>query len=313
MSFHGGWLRDHYSRFVCIHLGYSTKLCDDKNSHTRCQIVALSLTTDPKENQFVFPCELNETGKGKNIKLKVVSESYELCGKPERLYKTNFDSLFVIYQGGFAMPGGELRTKEHSSNAYQFSIDKTSQVSYASSQFSELNGKWAGAQPWSSVGADEINYEKHLGTKLVYKMNFNIKRLRYSEMTSLQNQCEHERSQMLTNLLSAMQTQLAGFMINGNMSMFLDTDGSVAWWYLCPKIFSPPRVLDKCFDRIPILFERTTNFVDPITRQTYDVSSEIPCLGNYTNVFQLGFENDNSWYQLFPISCPLQNLGVQAN
>ena len=38
--------------------------------------------------------------------------------KTWKLYKRNFESLFVNYGGGFAMLGGELRTKEQSSNAY---------------------------------------------------------------------------------------------------------------------------------------------------------------------------------------------------
>ena len=198
------------------------------------------LTTDQKENQFFFLSEFNDTGKGMNIKLKVFPERYELCGKPERLYKTIFESLFVNYQGSFAMPGGELRTKEYSSNAYQFSIDSTSQVSYTSLSFSEVNGKWVGAQPWFTVGADEIDYELHLGTKLDYIMYFNTKLLRHSETTLLQNQCELERTQMLTILMLAMQnTRLAGYMLTGNRSMFLDTDGSVAWLYHCPKFLSP--------------------------------------------------------------------------
>ena len=130
--------------------------------------------------------------------------------------------------------------KEYSSNAYQFSIDNTSQVSYTSSSFSEVNGKWVGAQPWRSVGADEIDYELHLGTKLDYIMYFNTKQLRHSKMTLLQNQCELERPQMLTILMLAMQnTRLAGYMLTGNRSMFLDTDGSVAWLYHCPKFLSP--------------------------------------------------------------------------
>ena len=54
------------------------------------------------------------------------------------------------------MPGGELRTKEYPSNAYQFPIDNTSQVSYTSLSFREVNGKWVGAQPWRSVGAAEM-------------------------------------------------------------------------------------------------------------------------------------------------------------
>ena len=79
--------------------------------------------------------------------------------------------------------------------------------------------------------------------------------------------------------------------------MFLDTDGNVAWLYHCPKFLSPLRVLDKCYDRIPILFERTIKTVD-------DFASEIPCLGDYTNVFQLDLENDNSWYKLLPDPMP---------
>ena len=65
---------------------------------------------------------------------------------------------------------------------------------------------------------------------------------------------------------------------------------------------------DKCYDRIPILFDRTTESVDPITRQTYDFASETPCLGVYTNVFQLDLENDNSSNQLYLIPCLLINL-----
>ena len=263
------------------------------------------LTTDQKENQFFFLSEFNDTWKGMTIKQKVFPESYELCGKPERLYRTKFESLFVKYQGGFAMPGGELRNRENSSNAYQFSIDNTSQVSYTSLSFSEVNGKRVGAQPWRSVGADEIDYELHLG--LDYIMYFNTKQLRLSEMTLLQNQCELECTQMLTILMLAMQnTRLARSMLTGNRSMFLDTDGSVAWLYHCPKLLSPLTVLDKCYDQIPILFERTTKFVDPITRQTYDFASEILCLGDYTNVFQLDLENDKSWHQLLPDPLPFK-------
>ena len=76
-----------------------------------------------------------------NKKVRVFPESYELCGKPEKIFTTNFENLFVKYQGGFAMPGEELRTKEYSSHAYQFSIDSSCQVSYMSVSLSEVNDK----------------------------------------------------------------------------------------------------------------------------------------------------------------------------
>ena len=93
------------------------------------------------------------------------------------------------------MPDGEIRTKEPSSNAYQLSIDNTSQFSYKFSDFSELNGKWCGGQPWRAVGADAVDCEFHLGTQLDFIMSFNTKHLRHSEKTLLQTQWELERTQ----------------------------------------------------------------------------------------------------------------------
>ena len=267
------------------------------------------LTTDQKENQFFFLNEFNDTGEVMNMKLKVFPESYELCGKPERLYKTNLESLFVNYKGSFAMPGGELRTTEVSSNAHQFPIDNTSQVSYTSLSFSEINGKWVGAPPWRSVGADEIDYELHLGTKLDYVMYFNTKQLRHSEMTLLQKQCELERTQMLTILMLAMQdTKLDGYMLTGKRSIFLDIDGIVAWLYHCPNFLSPLRVFNKCYDWIPILFERTTKFVDPIIRQTYDFASEIPCFVITLMCFNFISILTNPGINFYLIPCLLINL-----
>ena len=101
-------------------------------------------------------------------------------------------------------------------------------------------------------------------------------------------------------MLAVRNARSAGRMLTGNRSMFLETDGSVAWMYHCPKILSPLRVLDISHDRIPNLFEQTTKFVNPISRQTFDFASEIPSLGDYTNVFQLDRDNDNSWHQLLP-------------
>ena len=73
------------------------------------------LTTEQKKSfllsDFIFS-EFNDTGKELNIIFEVFPEGYELCGKPERLYKTKFESLVVNYQGGFAISGGELRTKD---------------------------------------------------------------------------------------------------------------------------------------------------------------------------------------------------------
>ena len=40
--------------------------------------------------------------------------------------------------------------------------------------------------------------------------------------------------------------RLAGYMLTGNRSMFLSTDGSLAWLFHCPLVRSPPPVMNQC-------------------------------------------------------------------
>ena len=87
-----------------------------------------------------------------------------------------------------------------------------------------------------------------------------------SEIQLLKDLCEQERTQYLTILVLSMENpRLAGYMLTGNRSMFLSTDGSLAWLYHCP----PPHVMNQCYNKIPILYKNATFFVNPITRQTY--------------------------------------------
>ena len=57
-------------------------------------------------------------------------------------------------------------------------------------------------------------------------------------------------------------------MLTGNRSIFLETDGSLAWLYSCPQVRSPLHTLNKCYDKKTILHKGQIEFVDPITRQT---------------------------------------------
>ena len=120
-------------------------------------------------------------------------------------------------------------------------------------------------------------------------------------------QCELDRTQKQMILMQAIQNnRLAGYMLTGKRSMFLDTDGIVGWLYHCPKRNSPLQVLEQCYDRIPIHYDGRTTFVDPITRQTYPFANEVDCVGGYKNAYHLDIHNENSWYHLMPAPVPLQ-------
>ena len=59
------------------------------------------------------------------------------------------------------------------------------------------------------------------------------------ELNTLHTICELERNQLLTKLeMSVQNPQLAGFLLTGNRSNFLQVEGSTGWLYDCPHFLS---------------------------------------------------------------------------
>ena len=82
--------------------------------------------------------------------------------------------------------------------------------------------------------------------------------------------------------------------------MFLENDGSLAWFYHCPLVHSPLHTMNQCYDRIPILYEGQIQFVDPITRQTHPAANIQICTDRIKNLFQFDMDQEDSWYTLTP-------------
>ena len=95
-------------------------------------------------------------------------------------------------------------------------------------------------------------------------------------------------------------TRLADYMLTGNRSMFLNTDGSLAWLYHCILMRSPPHVMNQCYDETPIFYKNETFFVDSITRQTYPDAQFQKCSDRINNFFQFDMEDENSWFTITP-------------
>ena len=122
-----------------------------------------------------------------------------------------------------------------------------------------------------------------------------------SKIQLLERLCEQKRTQILTILmLSIENARLAGYMLTGNHSMFLSTDGSLAWLYHCPLMRSPPHVMNQCYDKIPIFYKIAIFFVDPITRQTYPDAQVQNRSDRIKNLFQFDMEDENSWFTITP-------------
>ena len=147
-----------------------------------------------------------------------------------------------------------------------------------------------------------IDYDAHINTKIGYTINHVFRSMTVQELNTLHNVCELERNQLFTKLaMSVHNPQLAGFLLTGNCSNFLYVEGSSAWLYDCPHLLSPLYTDDRCFDCIPIHFNDTLMYVDPITKQTYDYATPIACENVSRNIIELILDSvDPDFYILGP-------------
>ena len=133
----------------------------------------------------------------------------------------------------------------------------------------------------------QIDYGAHLGTKLDYILFRSFDKLRTAELVLLTNQCELERSMFLNTLMLSIESpRLAGYILTQNRSMFLETNGNVAWLYHCPKFYSPLQLMNACYNRIPIMYREKIHFIDPITRQTFKSADQQDCSDKHLNLYQ---------------------------
>ena len=226
------------------------------------------------------------------------------CGKPTSLYPTNYDSLYMDrLSEGFDMDTGSNlgRDQNGATKILQYLGPKEKgdfgQL-YAHNLKLERTRESQTTDPDNYLNSD---VEMHLGTKTDYLFFQSLRLLQATEIQLLQNQCEQERTESLTNLMLALENpRLAGYMLTGNRSMFLETGGSVAWLYHCQKVLSPLLTMNQCYDKIPIVYRGKTQFVDPITRQTYPHATTQNCSNRIKNWFQLDVDQEDSRYTLTP-------------
>ena len=168
------------------------------------------------------------------------------CGKPTDNYPTKYDSLYVaIVSGGCDLRSGRNLSKERNgaTQLLQY-IAPTENNGFA--QLYAYDPK-----PTSHKASDEdmylnMDYELHMETKLAYLFFQSSRFLQASEIQLLKNQCEQERKQILTILMLSLESpRLAGHILTGNRSVFLETDGSSACLYHCPSVHLPLQTLNQ--------------------------------------------------------------------
>ena len=245
----------------------------------------------PKNDNHYYIVSQN-TSENKH-RFEVKNHPQHLFNKPTDVYSTTYDSMYVaIHYGGFDMKTGQKLNElgpqllQYQSNAF---FSKPANLYVYSSQHKP-------ADPCINTWLN-MDYELQQGTKLDYLFFGSFRALQASELNLLKNQCEQERIQTFTFLMLSLENaRLAGYMLTGNRSMFLETDGSLAWLYSCPQVRSPLHTLNQCYDKIPILYKGQIQFLDPITEQTLPDALPQNCSDEIKNLFQLDMAQKESWY-----------------
>ena len=130
--------------------------------------------------------------------------------------------------------------------------------------------------------------------KLDYTISRILQEMSLSELETLHQRCELNRTQILQSLaLAVVKIRYTGYSLSGKGSNFLDYEGNILWFYTCTKKVSPLYVFEdeRCYKRIPIIYKNKVHFVDTLSRRTYFWDTANTC----------GSENSYKIVQLSPV------------
>ena len=232
--------------------------------------------------------------------LEVKTKPEVFCNKSVQEYPTNFDSLYVVIDfGGFDQASGKRMGFSGGTQHlqyYQRSVSSDCRLFVHKPESPHTDD----TNP-ETPHCLNLDYELHQGTKLDYLFFESSKMLEVSEIQLLKNLYEQETTQILSILMLSIENpRPAVYMLTGNRSLFLSTDGSLAWLYYCPLMRSPPHLVNQCYGKIPIFNKNAIFFVNPITRQTYPDAQVQNCSDRIKNLFQFEVEDEKSWSTITP-------------
>ena len=103
-----------------------------------------------------------------------------------------------------------------------------------------------------------IHYDLHLDMKLVYTISRIFQEMSLSELETLHQLCELERTQILQSLaLTVLKIPYAGYLLSGKRPNVLYYERNVLCFSTCTKKVSSLYVFEdkRCYKRIPIFYK----------------------------------------------------------
>ena len=173
----------------------------------------------------------------KMTRFKIYPETELACKYTKPLYKTQYSDFFVEYEDGFEMNTGKLMIHRMAT-----SHSTTDENSYVPVNFQKNTGRIGGKlkpQGRDSTRLQElshknnthfgaIHYDIHLDMKIDYTISRIFQELSLTELETLHQLCQLERTQILQSLaLAVLKILYAGYLLSGNRSNFIDYEVNI--------------------------------------------------------------------------------------
>ena len=168
---------------------------------------------------------------------QIYPETEVACKYNKPLYKTQYSEICVGYEDGFDMNTGKLVIHELAT-----SRSTTDENSYVPVKFQNNTGRIGGKlkpQDKDSTRLQELSFmnnthfgeiycDIHLDMNLDYTIGRIFQEMFLTELETLHQLCELERTQILQSLaLALLKIPYAGYLLLGNRSNFIDYEGNI--------------------------------------------------------------------------------------
>ena len=256
----------------------------------------------------------------KLTRFQIYHETEFACKYTTPLHKTQYSKILVEYEQGFDMTTGKVKVNPHATAKLKYDgkpytpVDFQKSRSQPGGRLRPIDKDSTRLQELSLMNTTyfgNIHYDIHSDMKLDYTISRIFQEMSLSELETLHQLCELERTQILQSLaLAVLKIPYAGYLLSGNRSNFLDYEGNILWFYTCTKKVSPLYVFEdkRCYKRIPIFYKNKVHFVDTLSRPTYFWDTAVPCGSeNSHNVIQINPDEDK-YYLLTPYPTLMQPL-----
>ena len=190
----------------------------------------------------------------KLTRLQIYPETELACKYTKPLYKTQYSVILVQYEDGFDMNTGKLKLHQMAT-----SHSTTDENSYVPLKFKKKyrTNRWKTKTTrhrqytltrtiiMNNTHFGAIHYDIHLDMKLDYTISRIFQEMSLTELETLHQLCELERTQILHSLkLAVLKIPYAVYLLSGNSSNFIDYEKHILWYYTCTKKVSFLYVLE---------------------------------------------------------------------